>query len=172
MYNNKLDLSDIDFKKLKLPELEEVEDVSLSSCANCYLEKEVSINSIDYLDKLCTKSGCLTTHNVVLKEKIMTNRDIYEKISEGNFNYNKAIVLASSHFLIVALPESWDDFTEEELNSYLYDNRWEPLEDWIVTDVFPLIENLAEDIINVYQEGEIDGQYEGYERCLVHNNID
>jgi len=69
MYNNKLDLSDIDFKKLKLPELEEVEDDSLRSCKNCYLEKEISINSMDYIDNLCTKSGCLAANNVVLKEK-------------------------------------------------------------------------------------------------------
>jgi len=56
---------------------------------------------------------------------------------------DRAIQNASGHFLTEHFPENWNDMDGEELNEFIDDHTWEPLEGWEAGAVFELIENAA-----------------------------
>jgi len=61
---------------------------------------------------------------------------------------SRAIQNASGHFLTEHFPENWYDLEEEELDNFIDDHVWEPLEGWGASSVFELIENAADATIS------------------------
>jgi hypothetical protein len=59
-------------------------------------------------------------------------------------NIEKAYRLASQQYLTAELPEDWQQMDEEEFNSFLKDNAWEPFENWEGSDIWEQIDQTAQ----------------------------
>jgi hypothetical protein len=66
----------------------------------------------------------------------------------------EAYIFASGHYLTNHLPEDWEDWSEEKLDSFVEDNVWLPFEGWSAGDVWDNIANLAADLQDCYQKKE------------------
>jgi hypothetical protein len=53
------------------------------------------------------------------------------------------IIEASGSFLCVALPEDYEDMSDDELYQFCHDNAWQPFEYWNGEDIFEQIETTA-----------------------------
>lgn len=71
---------------------------------------------------------------------------------------NEAIIKASSHYLIKDLPENFNEMEENEIFAFIKSNVWQPFEDLDETSIAHCIEELANDILEVYDKGVKDGQ--------------
>jgi len=58
----------------------------------------------------------------------------------------KAIRVASGFFLCKMLPDEWVNYTDEQLDKFLEENVWEPLEGYSACFILEQIENAANDI--------------------------
>ena len=63
----------------------------------------------------------------------------------------KLIARLSVNFLAEALPDNWQDMSDDELDMFMRDHHWEPFEYWDTDDVFQLIEQLAYDVHNMME---------------------
>ena len=52
-------------------------------------------------------------------------------------------IWASSHFLTETLPPEYKDWSDEELDDFVDDNRWEPFEHHPTNEIINLIDSLA-----------------------------
>ena len=58
-------------------------------------------------------------------------------------NRQKAFTRASKYYLDEALPEHWEDYTNDALDLFLHVHTWGPLEDYSTKEVWELISKLA-----------------------------
>ena len=56
---------------------------------------------------------------------------------------DRDIQWASAHFLTDSLPDDWQNMSDEEIDEFLADHVWQPLEDWDVKDVWQQIGQIA-----------------------------
>lgn len=62
----------------------------------------------------------------------------------------ESIIWASGHYLTERLPEEYEEWEDEELNSHLVEFAWQPFEYHSGDQIWEFIENLAYDFrINV-----------------------
>lgn len=57
----------------------------------------------------------------------------------------ESIIWASGHYLTEHLPEEYDEWTDEELDSHLLEFVWQPFEYHSAEQIWEYIENLAYD---------------------------
>ena len=62
------------------------------------------------------------------------------------------IIRASGFYLSQTLPDNWDTLSEEEVNDFIADNRWQPFENREVDYVWTHIQELAEEFERVARE--------------------
>ena len=70
------------------------------------------------------------------------------KINEGgsmSITEKESIIWASGHYLTEHLPEEYDEWTNEELDSHLLELVWQPFEYHSAEQIWEYIENLAYD---------------------------
>lgn len=56
---------------------------------------------------------------------------------------------ASGHFAISTIPDHWFEMSEEDQDQWLEDQKWEPMEKYSPTQIFLLIETLANSMKSV-----------------------
>lgn len=55
----------------------------------------------------------------------------------------EAYIRASKYYLDEALPEHWEEYTNDALDLFLHVHTWGPLEDYSTREVWELISKLA-----------------------------
>ena len=63
----------------------------------------------------------------------------------GEITHKQAIIFASGHYLTEHLPDEYDEWTDEELDSHLLEFVWQPFEYHSAEQIWEHIENLAYD---------------------------
>ena len=63
----------------------------------------------------------------------------------GEITHKEAIIFASGHYLTEHLPDEYDEWTDEELDSHLLEFVWQPFEYHSAEQIWEHIENLAYD---------------------------
>lgn len=58
--------------------------------------------------------------------------------------YEEVVVQVSGNYLTDFLPANWNKMEEKELDEFLENHSWEPLEYWDTNDVWELIMNAAD----------------------------
>ena len=58
---------------------------------------------------------------------------------------NEAFIWDSGHYLTEHFPEKWVEWEEEEVNTFILDNVWQPFEGYSAEDVWEIIDSLAYD---------------------------
>jgi hypothetical protein len=58
--------------------------------------------------------------------------------------YEEVVVQVSGNYLTDFLPANWNKMEEKELDEFLENHSWEPLEYWDTNDVWELIINAAD----------------------------
>lgn len=62
------------------------------------------------------------------------------------------IQLASSFYLCETLPDDWNDWDEDTLNTFLTDHAWAPFEYSDADEIYDMIDNLASTFMQVAKE--------------------
>lgn len=70
----------------------------------------------------------------------------------GEITHKQAIIFASGHYLTEHLPDEYDEWTDEELDSHLLEFVWEPFEYYSGEQIWEFIEHLAYDFKNTIKE--------------------
>lgn len=74
-------------------------------------------------------------------------------IEDGiEFGDDEAFMKASGIFLTEEVPSNWDDLSEDEQNSFMSENVWEPFEDCEPNVLWELIENTANDLKDIVSD--------------------
>jgi hypothetical protein len=64
----------------------------------------------------------------------------------------KIMITASEGFLCNPLPDNWHELDGPDLDQFIRDNAWGPLEDWEPGEVWETIEAMAETINELFKE--------------------
>jgi hypothetical protein len=64
--------------------------------------------------------------------------------------YSELVVRVSAHFLTKPLPDNWMDLEPDDLDQFMQDHAWEPLENKDTDDVLFIIESLAQDMGKIF----------------------
>tara|TARA_R110000823_G_scaffold21687_1_gene65492 strand:+ start:43 stop:267 length:225 start_codon:yes stop_codon:yes gene_type:complete len=56
---------------------------------------------------------------------------------------DKDIQWASQHFLTESLPDDWQKMSDEEVDEFIENHKWQPIEDWEVEDIWQQIGQIA-----------------------------
>jgi hypothetical protein len=56
---------------------------------------------------------------------------------------DKDIQWASQHFLTESLPDDWQKMSDEEVDEFIENHKWQPIEDWEVKDIWQQIGQIA-----------------------------
>ena len=62
------------------------------------------------------------------------------------------IIWASGQFLTQGLPDDYDQLTNEELDDFIDDHKWEPFEDYDSSFIWEQIEHLALSVRNYMED--------------------
>ena len=68
-------------------------------------------------------------------------------------NYKHALIIASSFFLSEEFPNTIDLMYDDEVESFVEDNIWEPLESMGITETIDQIYMLANTLVKIDEEG-------------------
>ena len=72
-----------------------------------------------------------------IQKKTLTNRKDNMDIED------KDIQWASQHFLTESLPDDWQKMSDEEVDEFIENHKWQPIEDWEVEDIWQQIGQIA-----------------------------
>lgn len=64
------------------------------------------------------------------------------------------MIFSSADFLTERLPDDYEKFTEEELEQYVLDHKWEPVENYSFEDIWEMIEVGADAVAAYIKEGD------------------
>ena len=56
---------------------------------------------------------------------------------------DKDIQWASQHFLTESLPDDWQKMSDEEVDEFIENHKWQPIEYWEVRDIWQQIGQVA-----------------------------
>ena len=62
------------------------------------------------------------------------------------------IIWASGHFLTENLPDNYDQWSNEKLDDFIDDNKWEPFENYDPSFIWEQIEHLALSVRNYMED--------------------
>jgi len=65
------------------------------------------------------------------------------------------IIWASGQFLTQGLPDDYDQLTNEELDDFIDDHKWEPFEDYDSSFIWEQIEHLALSVRNYMEDSNV-----------------
>jgi hypothetical protein len=71
-------------------------------------------------------------------------------------NKAQAYIRASRYYLTDELPSNFDELDEGDIMDFIRDRRWEPFEQWEPHGIWELIEDLAQEFIelkNLFENG-------------------
>jgi hypothetical protein len=66
----------------------------------------------------------------------------------------RAMILASGNYLTANFPDDWFKWEEEELDQFMWNNAWEPLEDFSPDWVYEQIEQSADTMVKFVKENQ------------------
>ena len=61
---------------------------------------------------------------------------------------DKDIQWASQHFLTESLPDDWQKMSDEEVDEFIENHKWQLVEDWEVRDIWQQIGQVARSMRN------------------------
>jgi 3'-phosphoadenosine 5'-phosphosulfate sulfotransferase (PAPS reductase)/FAD synthetase len=56
---------------------------------------------------------------------------------------DRDIQWASAHFLTDSLPDDWQNMENEEIDEFIENHKWQPIEDWEIDDIWQQIGQVA-----------------------------
>jgi 3'-phosphoadenosine 5'-phosphosulfate sulfotransferase (PAPS reductase)/FAD synthetase len=56
---------------------------------------------------------------------------------------DKDIQWASQHFLTDSLPDDWQKMSDKEVDEFIENHKWQPIEDWEIDDIWQQIGQIA-----------------------------
>lgn len=64
--------------------------------------------------------------------------------------------LCSGNFLCDTLPDEWEDMSEEDQDSFIVENAWQPFEGWPANEVFEIINNAAFTMVSYIESNHLN----------------
>ena len=65
---------------------------------------------------------------------------------------DKDIQWASQHFLTDSLPDDWQKMSDEEVDEFIENHKWQLVEDWDVDDIWQQIGQIARSMRSYIEE--------------------
>ena len=67
-------------------------------------------------------------------------------------NRDKVFAKMSGNFLTERLPDDWDSWSDKKLKKFFSENSWQPFERWDFEEVFDLIDNATDDVMELLED--------------------
>ena len=137
---------------------QELARVKVLSTPLSYAEHRIDLlrtvlDRIAHCEQDCSDKDAIYFMREIAKEGLEADDFRNKSKTNKTMTKNEAIIKASSHYLTKDLPENFDEMEEDGIFDFIKSNVWQPFENLDEASIASCIEELADDILEAYNEG-------------------